>query len=91
VEGRGKLSLKFQPHLVIRKPLNNLHAVQGNLHPEQRQSYPLQRVANGLVYVGQNNGMVVVFGATGCGSSICLSLTQLQAPIGRLYILKVLR
>jgi hypothetical protein len=34
-------------------------------------------VANGLVYVSENNGMVVVFNAKGCGKSLCLPLTQL--------------
>jgi outer membrane protein assembly factor BamB len=34
-------------------------------------------IANGLVYVGENNGMVMVFDANGCGISFCLPLTQL--------------
>ena len=34
-------------------------------------------IANGLVYVSENNGMVMVFNAKGCGKSLCLPLTQL--------------
>ena len=34
-------------------------------------------VANGLVYIGENNGMVEVFNAKGCGKSFCLPVTQL--------------
>jgi hypothetical protein len=34
-------------------------------------------VANGLVYIGENNGMVEVFNAKGCGRSSCLPVTQL--------------
>jgi hypothetical protein len=35
-------------------------------------------VANGLVYVGENNEMVDVCDATGCGQSICLPVAQLD-------------
>jgi len=34
-------------------------------------------IANGLVYASENNGMVMVFNAAGCGNSLCLPLTQL--------------
>jgi len=34
-------------------------------------------IANGLLYVSENNGMVMVFNAGGCGKSFCLPLTQL--------------
>ena len=29
------------------------------------------------MYVGENNGMVMVFDANGCGTSFCLPVTQL--------------
>ena len=35
-------------------------------------------VANGVVYIGENNGMVEVFDANGCNNTICLPLTQLR-------------
>ena len=34
-------------------------------------------VANGLVYVGENNGMVMVFNASGCVTAFCHPITQL--------------
>jgi len=34
-------------------------------------------IAGGLVYVGENNGMVMVFNANECGKSFCFPLTQL--------------
>ena len=34
-------------------------------------------VANGVVYVGENDGMMLAFDAKGCGQLVCLPLTQL--------------
>jgi outer membrane protein assembly factor BamB len=34
-------------------------------------------IANGVVYVGENDGAMLVFDANGCGQFVCLPLNQL--------------
>ena len=51
---------------------------QGIAVGEQAAMVSSPAVANGVVYVGENNGMVEVFDANGCGQTICEPLTQLR-------------